>query len=90
MKLVTFDAGDGALVGAVAGDGSIVDLAAAAPASARPLFASVLSLVEGGDIALDDDSGRQDAVTLREGRREDMPLVALRDLDPPWGSIRAP
>jgi len=53
MKLVTFDAGDGALVGAVTGDGSIVDLAAAAPASARPMLSSMLALIEGGDTALE-------------------------------------
>lgn len=53
MKLVTFDAGQGEQVGAVAADGSIVDLAASAAEAARPALASMLALIEGGEPSLD-------------------------------------
>lgn len=52
MKLVTFDAGQGARTGAAMADGSILDLAAGAPASLKPLLTTMLALIEGGDVAL--------------------------------------
>lgn len=53
MKLVTFDAGEGPRTGAIIGDGSIVDLAAAAPEAARGMLSTMLALIEGGEPALD-------------------------------------
>ena len=47
MKLVTFDAGEGPRTGAIIGDGSIVDLAAAAPEAARGMLSTMLALIEG-------------------------------------------
>ena len=52
MKLVTFDAGEGPRTGAIIGDGSIVDLAAAAPEAARGMLSTMLALIEGGEPAL--------------------------------------
>ena len=53
MKLVTFDAGEGPRTGAIIGDGSIVDLAAAAPETTRAMLSTMLALIEGGEPALD-------------------------------------
>ena len=53
MKLVTFDAGEGPRTGAIIDDGSIVDLAAAAPEAARGMLSTMLALIEGGEPALD-------------------------------------
>ncbi|PJI88405.1 fumarylacetoacetate hydrolase family protein [Sphingomonas koreensis] len=53
MKLVTFDAGEGPRTGAIIGDGSIVDLAAAAPEAERGMLSTMLALIEGGEPALD-------------------------------------
>ncbi|APR52170.1 fumarylacetoacetate hydrolase family protein [Sphingomonas koreensis] len=53
MKLVTFDAGEGPRTGAIIGDGSIVDLAAAAPEAARGMLSTMLALIEGGEPGLD-------------------------------------
>lgn len=53
MKLVTFDAGEGPRTGAIIDDGSIVDLAAAAPEASRTMVSTMLALIEGGEPALD-------------------------------------
>lgn len=53
MRLVTFDAGSGARLGAVTPQGDLLDLAAAGRPSDQPLLASMLALIEGGDRALD-------------------------------------
>lgn len=50
MKLVSFDTGRGARTGVVAADGSILDLAAA---GADPSLATMLTLIEAGEPALD-------------------------------------
>ncbi|WP_447726305.1 fumarylacetoacetate hydrolase family protein [Sphingomonas koreensis] len=52
MKLVSFDPGQGPRTGAIASDGSILDLAAAA-SGASPELATMLALIEAGEPALD-------------------------------------
>ena len=49
MKLLTFDAGAGPRLGALAADGAIIDLAAHHASAA---FVSMLALIEGGEAAL--------------------------------------
>ncbi|MBB3059819.1 fumarylacetoacetate hydrolase family protein [Microbulbifer rhizosphaerae] len=75
MKLVTFDSGTGPLLGALAADGSICDLAAAHRArfgGNSPVYASMQNLIEAGPPALD----------LARELVESMPAAAHIEISP--------
>ncbi len=80
MKLVTFEAAAGVRrVGAVVGDHSerVIDLTAAASATPQAaLFADMLSLIDGGEVALDQ------ARNLIRAARQTAPMSGVRLLSP--------